>query len=168
MTHPPLTAEIEGFAARYEEPDRAGDVIARGAFRKTLKKRTAPVRMLYQHGVDAPIGKWTDFRDTAAGLIATGELILSSPRAREIYALIEGGALDGLSIGYETVRARKGRAGRRILEAELWEVSIVTFPMAPRARVTRIGSPSSPQKLSPPGAHQFAGALRNAASILSA
>jgi HK97 family phage prohead protease len=153
-------AEIEGYAARYDAPDRVGDIIVRGAFRKTLQNRTAPVRMLYQHAPETPIGRWTDFRETSAGLIARGEILLASPRAKEIHALLAGGAIDGLSIGYQTVRARKGRAGRRILEAELWEVSIVTFPMAPGARVTRIGAPTSddqhPLRASVPGPRPLA------------
>jgi HK97 family phage prohead protease len=50
--------------------------------------------------------------------------------------LIAAGAIDGLSIGYRTVKATKDDRGRRSLdELELWEVSLVTFPMLPDARV---------------------------------
>lgn len=136
------TATIEGYAARYHEPDLNGDIIEPGAFAKSLRNRTAPVRMLYQHASDTPIGRWTGFRETSEGLVANGEILLSSAKARDVHALIIGGALDGLSIGYRTIRARKipGGKGRRIVEAELWEVSIVTFPMAARARITHIES----------------------------
>ena len=151
------TATFEGFAARYNEPDLNGDIIEPGAFARTLNRRTAPVRMLFQHASDTPIGRWTAFRETSAGLVATGELLLASQKARDIFALIAGGALDGLSIGYRTVRARKahGAKHRRILEADLWEVSIVTFPMAARARITKIESDGTePSRISParPGA----------------
>ena len=58
------------------------------------------------------------------------------PRAREAAALLEAGAIEGLSIGYRTVKATKDDGGRRRLqELELWEVSLVTFPMLPEARV---------------------------------
>ncbi|MCX8509246.1 MAG: HK97 family phage prohead protease, partial [Rhodobacteraceae bacterium] len=51
-------------------------------------------------------------------------------------ALIGAGAIDGLSIGYRTVMAEKDAKGQRLLrEVELWEVSLVTFPMLPEARV---------------------------------
>ncbi len=153
-------ATIKGYAARYHEPDLNGDIILPGAFAKTLKNRTAPVRMLYQHASETPIGRWTDFRETSRGLLATGEILLASQKAQEVFALIAGGAIDGLSIGYRTIRARNGKAGkaRRIVEADLWEVSVVTFPMAQNARITFIESdrtgvspdlPASPGAFSP-------------------
>lgn len=52
-------------------------------------------------------------------------------------ALIRAGAIDGLSIGFKTVRGRidpKTRI-RNLAEVELWEISIVTFPLLAGARV---------------------------------
>ena len=135
-----LIAEIEGYASVFDVPDLNGDIVAPGAFAKSLKKNPKPA-LLYQHAAEAPIGRWLSLREDARGLFVKGELILSSPRAREVHALLEGGAMDGLSIGYRTVRSSRVASGRRILEADLWEVSIVTFPMAPGARITRIGPP---------------------------
>lgn len=136
-----LIADIEGYAAIFHERDLNGDIVAPGAFKRSLNA-SSPIRMLYQHAAEAPIGRWISFREDARGLYVRGEILLESPRAKEVAALIDGGAIDGLSIGYRTVRAEKGAAGaRRILEAELWEVSVVTFPMAPAARIARIGEP---------------------------
>src|SRR5690606_34043880 len=61
-------------------------------------------------------------------------------RAREVLSLMRGGALDGLSIGFRAVRAKKdaGSGVRRILEADLWEISVVTFPMLPGARIDTV------------------------------
>lgn len=143
-----LVADIEGYAAIFGERDLNGDIIAPGAFARSLDA-AAPVRMLYQHAAETPIGRWTSFTEDAYGLFVAGEVLLSSAKAREVHALLTGGALDGLSIGYQTVKARKEKSGaRRIIEASLWEVSIVTFPMAPRARVSFIGSPR-PQHQTP-------------------
>lgn len=133
-----LVADIEGYAAVFNTPDLNGDVVAPGAFSKSLRA-AAPVRMLYQHAAETPIGRWASMRQDGYGLFVKGEILLASPRAREVHALIEGGAIDGLSIGYQTRRAQKIKGGRRITEAELWEVSVVTFPMAPTARITRVG-----------------------------
>lgn len=150
MTGHARIAEIEGYAAIFHERDLNGDMIAPRAFARSLHG-ARPVRMLYQHAAEAPIGRWLEFTEDARGLYARGAVLLSSPRAREVAALVAGGALDGLSIGYRTVRAEKGAGGaRRILEADLWEVSIVTFPMAPAARIVRIGNPAGAQPEPPP------------------
>ncbi|PQA87237.1 HK97 family phage prohead protease [Hyphococcus luteus] len=139
----PLIAEIEGYASIFNVADLNGDIVAPGAFANSLKKKPKPA-MLYSHAAEAPIGRWTFVREDSYGLFVKGELILSSPRALEVHALLEGGALDGLSIGYQTLRASRAKTGRRILEADLWEVSVVTFPMARAARVTRVG-PARPE-----------------------
>ena len=184
-----MIAEIAGYAAVFNKRDLNGDIVAPGAFAKTLSAGS-PVRMLYQHAAETPIGRWTSFKEDARGLYAVGEILLASPRAREIHALLAGGAVDGLSIGYRTVKSEKARgAARRIIEAELWEVSVVTFPMAPGARVLTVGAPRPEDRrrapplarptgrapliptASPPGgpggARQFADALRGAAGLLS-
>ncbi len=53
---------------------------------------------------------------------------------------MRAGALDGLSIGYQVVRARRDtKTGLRLLvELDLWEISIVTFPLLRQARITRV------------------------------
>ncbi len=137
-----LIADIEGYASVFHTCDLNGDIVAPGAFKASLTRRAAPVRMLYQHAADTPIGRWTSFVEDRRGLFVRGEIILSSPKAREVHALLRGGALDGLSIGYQAAKARKSQlGGRRITEADLWEVSIVTFPMAQAARITHVGAP---------------------------
>ena len=69
-----------------------------------------------------------------------GRILTEVSRGREAVALLAAGAIDGLSIGYRTVKARKDDKGGRVLaELELWEVSLVTFPMLPEARVAAKG-----------------------------
>ncbi len=69
-----------------------------------------------------------------------GRLTTGVARAREVLALMRAGALDGLSIGFRTVRGRTGaKSGvRELLEVDLWEISVVTFPMLPEARVASV------------------------------
>lgn len=157
-----LVARIEGYASIFGAPDMNGDVVAPGAFR--ARRPAAEIRFLYQHTAEMPIGRWLSFAEDARGLYATGELILGSEAAREAHALIAGGGLDGLSIGFQTVRARREKGRRVILEADLWEVSLVTFPMAPGARVTRLGPPR------PAGGPEaaFAETLRAATRLIAA
>ncbi len=130
---------IEGYASLFGNRDRGGDIVAKGAYAASLKRLTQEgrgVKMLWQHDPAQPIGVWDEVREDARGLYVKGRLLESVARAREAAALVAAGAIDGLSIGYRTVCAAKTNKGRRLLqELELWEVSLVTFPMLPSARV---------------------------------
>ena len=136
----PVGAEgrFSGYASVFGRPDLGRDVIERGAFRESLRRRGAPaVRMLYQHDPAEVIGRWLVIREDAHGLYVEGQLTPGSARAAEIHANLLHRAIDGLSIGFRTIRASRAPRGglRHILEADLWEISIVTFPMLPEARV---------------------------------
>ena len=129
---------IEGYASLFGLPDQGGDVVARGAFAASLKRLADEgkrVKMLWQHDATAPIGVWDEIREDARGLWVKGRLLPEVAQAREAAALLKAGAIDGLSIGYRAVQASRDDKGRRLLnEVELWEVSLVTFPMLPEAR----------------------------------
>ncbi|MGA0595518.1 HK97 family phage prohead protease [Enterovirga sp. CN4-39] len=137
---------IEGYASLFGISDLGRDVVERGAFRDSLARRGAGgVRMLWQHDPGEPVGTWLSIREDARGLLVRGRLNLAVRRAREIAALIGEGALDGLSIGFRVVEAAKGAGGiRRLLKLDLWEISVVTFPMLPGARLGTVkGAPAS-------------------------
>ena len=132
--------EFEGYASLFGVPDGAGDVVARGAFAASLRKRPASrVRMLYQHFAHEPLGVWETIREDARGLYVKGRLVLDVTRAREVRSLLSEGALNGLSIGFRTVRATRGASHRILNEIELWEISVVTFPLLAGSKVTAIG-----------------------------
>jgi HK97 family phage prohead protease len=141
-------SEISGYASLFDQADQGGDVVARGAYAASLKglmEQGRRVKMLWQHDPSQPIGVWDDVREDARGLWVKGRLLDSTQRGREAAALISAGAIDGLSIGYRTRRATKNDQGHRVLtELELWEVSLVTFPMLPSARVTAKGQAEMP------------------------
>jgi HK97 family phage prohead protease len=106
------------------------------------------VRMLWQHDPASPIGSWISMSEDARGLKVRGQLNLAVARAREALALMREGSVDGLSIGFRVKRASKPPRGgiRKLLELDLWEVSLVTFPMLPQARVSAAKrSPAPPQ-----------------------
>lgn len=136
-------AVIEGYASLFGQVDQGGDVVLKGAYAaslRTLEQSGQRVKMLWQHDPAQPIGVWNEVREDARGLWVKGWLLDSTQKGREAAALIEAGAIDGLSIGYRTTRAGKTDKGQRLLtELELWEVSLVTFPMLPSARVAAKG-----------------------------
>lgn len=134
---------LEGYASLFGAPDQGGDIVAPGAYTKSLSADRR-VKMLWQHDPGEPIGIWDEITEDATGLYVKGRLLGDVARAREAAALLEAGAIDGLSIGYRTVRAQKSDTGQRLLsEVELWEVSLVTFPMLPEARVASAMAPAA-------------------------
>jgi HK97 family phage prohead protease len=132
-----------GYASIFGNEDQGRDIVLPGAFLKSLERRPASrVKMLRQHDTAEPIGIWTELREDTKGLQATGQLILETAKGRETHALLRAGALDGLSIGFKSVRDRfdRTKSARLIEEADLWEISVVTFPMNPRATVSAVKS----------------------------
>ncbi len=130
---------IEGYASLFGDEDKGGDIVEPGAYAKSLValgNSGRQVKMLWQHDPAQPIGVWDEVREDGRGLYVKGRLLETVARAREAAALIAANAIDGLSIGYRTVKAVKNDKGQRLLkELELWEVSLVTFPMLPSARI---------------------------------
>lgn len=131
--------EIKGYASFFGDVDQGNDVVQKGAYGASLKALKAAkrgVKMLWQHDPAHPIGVWDLVQEDAKGLFVRGRILQSVEKGREAIALIQAGAIDGLSIGYRTVKSSKNTKGQRLLqELELWEVSVVTFPMLPSARV---------------------------------
>jgi hypothetical protein len=132
---------VRGYASLFDLPDTQGDVVRPGAFRDSLAalaRAGRRVKFLWQHDPATPIGVWTEVREDARGLVVTGEILTQVTRGADALALMQAGAIDGLSIGYRTLRAEPNRetGGRTLVEIELWEVSLVTFPMLPAARAT--------------------------------
>ncbi|QEE47131.1 HK97 family phage prohead protease [Rhizobium sp. WL3] len=132
---------FSGYASLFGEVDLGRDAIEPGAFAASLTKRGAGgVRMLFQHDPAEVIGRWLVIREDERGLYVEGKLATDVARAREVHALMKAGALDGLSIGFRAVKVKADRKTgvRRVLEADLWEISVVTFPMLPTARVSNV------------------------------
>ncbi|WP_208352923.1 HK97 family phage prohead protease [Pseudaestuariivita rosea] len=131
--------QVAGYASLFGKCDQGGDVVEPGAYARSLAKLKAKggtVKMLWQHDPAQPIGVWDEVYEDDKGLYVKGRILSDVEKGREAAALIDAGAIDGLSIGYRTVTAAKDSKGRRLLsELELWEVSLVTFPMLPEARV---------------------------------
>ncbi|MEM1162180.1 MAG: HK97 family phage prohead protease [Pseudomonadota bacterium] len=139
LTETGEVGRLQGYASRFGEPDQAGDVVAPGAFAtslETLKAAGRSVKFLWQHDPTRPIGVWQEVMENKTGLWVSGEVLTDLPLGKDAAVLMAAGAIDGLSIGYRVVRAEKNRetGGRTLLEIDLWEVSLVTFPMLPTAR----------------------------------
>ena len=126
---------IEGYGSVFDVTDLGGDVVAPGAFAASLASGRRP-KMLRDHDPAKVIGTWDEVREDDRGLRLKGRLV-NTPLGQETRTLVQAGALDGLSIGYRVAPggAREEDGARVLREVELWEVSVVTFPMNEAARM---------------------------------
>lgn len=119
---------IEGYGSIFNNVDSYSDVVAPGAFTKSLEESKASGRMpamLWQHNQEEPIGVWTEMREDNRGLFVKGKLA-DTQRGNEARELIKLGALTGLSIGYTTKTYQVDRENdvRVLTDVQLWEVSL--------------------------------------------
>lgn len=124
-----MTLRFAGYAALFDKVDRGGDVIRRGAFARALAQ--GPVPLLWQHRAGQPIGRIESLAEDARGLRVIGRL----SDATQAAALLRDGAIGGLSFGYRVRDKTPRPGGRELTDLDLVEVSLVTFPMQPGARV---------------------------------
>lgn len=134
-----------GYGSVYGVLDAGDDVIAPGAFSESVQKAQQSGLMpalLWQHKASEPIGAYTLMREDDHGLYVEGRLALRTQRGLEAYELMRMHAVSGLSVGFQTKDdAFDAKTGvRTIRKGDLWEVSLVTFPMNNYARVHAVKS----------------------------
>jgi HK97 family phage prohead protease len=117
----------------FDRVDRGGDLVRPGAFERTLERGPRSVPLLWQHEAGRPIGRIEYLSEDKRGLRVIARLS-DGAAGKEAAALVREGAVTGLSFGYR-VREARGEKPRELTDLELIEVSLVTFPMQPAARV---------------------------------
>lgn len=145
---------FSGYGAVFGNIDSHDDVIAKGAFKDTLRdyaKSGRMPKMLLHHGMgfgalDAiPVGTWTKMEEDNVGLYCEGQLFaLNTERGQYIHEGLKAGVLDGLSIGYKaldfTYGMKQGDPRRTLKKVRLDEVSILTVPSNDKARISGVKS----------------------------
>lgn len=145
------SGRFRGKAAVYNKIDLGGDIIEPGAFTKTLREQGDELPLMMDHykligqvkAVDKDSALWAD----------PGALDMENPDAKTLYRTLKPmdgfstAAVKGLSIGYQTVKKEYDQGSkpgdtpvRHILEAKLFEISVVTFPMQPAAQIMSVKS----------------------------
>ena len=142
--------EFTAYAAIFGNVDQGGDVIAPGAFAKSLSEANINDRlipMLWQHDREEPIGKWLSFEEDKTGLKVHGKLHIDfDPVAKRAYGHLKNGTVGGFSIGYRLVDGGysvhpdydDGDGIWLLSELDLREASIVTMPMNLEARLVSV------------------------------
>jgi HK97 family phage prohead protease len=129
---------FEGYASTFGNIDLGGDIVAMGAFADSLKEGMP--KMVYQHNMSQPIGIYEKAYEDQQGLYVRGKMPKANRMAQDVYSLMKCGAIDSMSIGY-TVGDYEIVDSKRVLKKiKLWEVSPVTIPMNPKAKITAVKS----------------------------
>lgn len=127
---------VSGYGAVFGNMDSGGDIIMPGAFKESMDKGRKP-KMLWQHDPSQPIGAWDEMREDENGLYIKGRISKKAAKGAEIAALVKMGAIEGLSIGYRTKEYEMDvdSGARKLTKLDLWETSVVTFPMNELANI---------------------------------
>lgn len=126
-----------GYASVFNGIDSYGDMIAPGAYRKTLKNRERAVQMRWNH-FGPVIGKWMVLREDEKGLFVEGELTRGHSVAEDARAVLKHGAVSGLSIGYRVVSSQQKEGHTLLKEIDLVEISVVEEPADNAARISDV------------------------------
>jgi HK97 family phage prohead protease len=137
------TGQISGYANVFNVLDLDMDIVQKGAFIDSLEthstKGTRP-KMLWQHDYKQPIGVWTELKEDDHGLYVEGQIAINTVLGKDAYELLKLGAVDSMSIGYVVNEggATYKNGVRFITKADLWEVSVVTFPANEEAVIQNV------------------------------
>ena len=134
---------FEGYASVFGNKDLGNDVIKKGAFADSIKyKKPKQIKLLYQHKTDEPIGVIDTLEEDSRGLKIKGRLAMGTQKGKEVFELMKMGALDSMSIGYrlspDDYKYNDKQKKRTITNLDLMEISMVTFPMNPKAKITKV------------------------------
>jgi len=157
--------EFDGHGSIFKNVDLGGDIVMPGAFMRSLEQHKSNgglPAMFWMHDPSKVPGKWVDMSEDDKGLSVKG-ILAPTPLGDEIHTLLKMEAVTGMSIGYRTLdHDYDGKGNRLIKEAELWEVSVVSLPMNPLARVVHVKSQLSERGEYVPSIKEFETTLRDA------
>lgn len=147
---------FEGYASTFDNVDRVGDYVVKGAFGE-VKADTIPI--LWNHNSDTVLGGYTSIREDEKGLYVKGELNLGVQKAVEARALMKMGHLKHMSIGYGVKDDAwdEDRRARALKKVKLFEVSLTALAANLMAEVTAVKNMGSFMT-----ATEFEGFLREA------
>lgn len=142
------TGKIAGFFSTYEKtPDSYGDIIAPGAFTKTIEERKAsghPFPLCWNHDFSSVIGVVDNVEEKEIGPYIEASF-LDTVLAQDVRKMVQSGAVYQFSFAYDVLKSREPDAEEKsngvlnvLEEVEVFEVSVVTVPANQNAVVTDI------------------------------
>lgn len=130
---------FEGYASTFTQtPDSYGEIVDKGAFKKTIKENRNRIKTLWNHNIREPIGKPLEMKEDEKGLWVKIKLTLGVQRAKEILALMKDEVINEMSIGFDTITEKMVDGIRHLKEVKLYDVSPVSFAANPEALITAV------------------------------
>lgn len=137
---------FEGYGSTFGDIDLGNDEVQKGAFTDDVREKMAQqgdakLPALWQHDHDEPVGAFNVLQEDNVGLFVKGRM----PKADtfvsgRVVPQMRVGSVKAMSIGY-TVEDWSMRGNVRLLnKLKLWEISLVTTPMNPKAKITGLKS----------------------------
>lgn len=132
---------VKGYATRFGNVNSYGFKILAGAYADVIASGVRP-KMFFNHdSFSVPIGIWDKLEENAVGLKVEGVLTQGVVLAKDVYAALRAGTVDGLSvsIGFDAKDTETDEKGVMSLSRvkQLSEISIVTSPADSKARITQ-------------------------------
>ena len=143
---------VEGYASTWtKKPDSYGDIVIKGAFTETLKKRKAtghPFPLCFNHDFDQIIGAVAEAEEDDFGLKIKATF-LNTALAQEKRELVKEGIVWQFSFAYSvlgweepTEEEKKQGIFNKLTKLDLYEVSLVPVPANQTAIVTEVKNDS--------------------------
>jgi len=127
---------IKGYGSIFGNEDSDGDVIVKGAYKKTLKENGHRVKYCWQHDIKNPIAKFTEIGEDETGLPFVAKFSMNSATSRDKFFLIKDGVVDENSVGIQIINSKldKEQGVSFLNEVKLFEISAVTLAANDLAR----------------------------------
>lgn len=144
---------VKGYASTFDrDPDAYGDVVAKGAFAKSLERwkslneQGKYIPLLWGHDTEDPksnIGRVVEAVEDERGLLVTAEFDAENEKAQYVRRLVQEGRVYQFSFAFEVrdygqVELENGTKANELRELELFEVSLVQIPANQHATVEEI------------------------------
>ena len=137
---------VKGYGSIFGNVDSDGDIINKGAYKKTIQENGSRVKYLYQHDMDKPIGKMVHLGEDEKGLVFEAQV----PKTRlgmDVIELMKAGVITENSVGILPIQKSMSGQYREINEVKLFEVSAVTLAANDQAMIVDVKGNNDPEKI---------------------
>jgi HK97 family phage prohead protease len=125
---------VKGYGSYFGNKDSDNDVIAKGAYQKTIKENGNRVKYLYQHNMMQPIGKMNELYEDDKGLVFVAE-IPKTQLGKDVIELMKSGVITENSVGILPIQKEDRGDYRELKEVKLFEISAVTLAANDQAKI---------------------------------